>query len=145
MIYRNTRQNNTSSAKIIIDHMMQLFARVTDPNLLVRKITIGANHILNENDVPAEVQEQPDLFADPTRLKIINALLISELCVCDLTKILKMTQPAVSHHLKHLRHIRLVKSRRNGKSILYSLDENHISSLFDICKTGELKRTFNDQ
>ena len=54
----------TSSAKIIIDHMMQLFDRVTDPDLLVRKITIGANHILNENDVPEEVQEQPDLFAD---------------------------------------------------------------------------------
>ena len=54
----------TSSAKIISDHMMQLFDRVTDPDLLVRKITIGANHILNENDVPPEVQEQPDLFAD---------------------------------------------------------------------------------
>ena len=74
-------------------------------------------------------------FADPTRLKIINALLVSELCVCDLTKILQMTQPAVSHHLKHLRHIRLVKSRRDGKSILYSLDDNHVRSLFDICKT----------
>ena len=55
---------HTSSAKVIIDHMMQLFDRVTDPALLVRKITIGANHILNENDVPEEVQEQPDLFAD---------------------------------------------------------------------------------
>ena len=55
---------HTSSSKIIIDHMMQLFDRVTDPALLVRKITIGANHILNESDVPEEVQEQPDLFAD---------------------------------------------------------------------------------
>lgn len=55
---------HTSSAKVIIDHMMQLFDRVVDPNLLVRKITIGANHILNEGDVPEEVQEQPDLFAD---------------------------------------------------------------------------------
>ena len=55
---------HTSSAKIIIDHMIQLFDRVTDPALLVRKITIGANHILNESDVPEEVQEQPDLFAD---------------------------------------------------------------------------------
>ena len=43
---------------------MQLFDRVVDPNLLVRKITIGANHILNEGDVPEEVQEQPDLFTD---------------------------------------------------------------------------------
>ena len=44
--------------------MMQLVDRVVDPNLLVRKITIGANHILNEGAVPEEVQEQPDLFAD---------------------------------------------------------------------------------
>ena len=44
--------------------MMQLFDHVVDPNLLVRKITIGANHILNEGDVPEDVQEQPDLFAD---------------------------------------------------------------------------------
>lgn len=55
---------HTSSSKIIIEHMMQLFDRITDPNLLVRKITIGANHILNESDVPEDVQEQPDLFAD---------------------------------------------------------------------------------
>ena len=60
---------HTSSAKIIIDHMMQLFDRVVDPDLLVRKITIGANHILNENDVPEEVQEQPDLFADHKALE----------------------------------------------------------------------------
>ena len=55
---------HTSSSKIIIEHMMQLFDRITDPNLLVRKITIGANHILNESDVPEDILEQPDLFAD---------------------------------------------------------------------------------
>ena len=60
---------HTSSAKIIIDHMQQLFDRVTDPALLVRKITIGANHILNESDVPEEVQEQPDLFANHEALE----------------------------------------------------------------------------
>lgn len=55
---------HTSSSKIIIEHMMQLFDRIIDPNLLVRKITIGANHILNESDVPEDILEQPDLFAD---------------------------------------------------------------------------------
>jgi DNA polymerase V len=48
---------------------MQLFDRITDPNLLIRKITIGANHILNESDVPEEVREQPDLFADHEALE----------------------------------------------------------------------------
>ncbi len=74
-------------------------------------------------------------FADPTRLKIINALLLSELCVCDLTEIMKMTQPAVSHHLKQLRQMRLVKCRREGKSIYYSLSDYHIQLLFDLCHT----------
>ena len=64
---------HTSSAKIIIDHMMQLFDRVTDPNLLVRKITIGANHIFNENDVPAEV------FADHEALARQKAAAEAEL------------------------------------------------------------------
>lgn len=74
-------------------------------------------------------------FADPMRLKIINALLLSEMCVCDLTKIMNMSQPAVSHHLKHLRQMRLVKSRRNGKSAIYSLNDYHIQLLFDVAKT----------
>ena len=56
---------HTSSARIITDHTMELFDRITDPELLVRKITIGANHVLRESDAPAEApQEQPDLFTD---------------------------------------------------------------------------------
>lgn len=83
----------------------------------------------------ARMAEIFQCFADPTRLKIINALLISELCVCEITKLMNMTQPAVSHHLKHLRQVHLVKSRREGKSILYSLDDYHIQLLFDLCQT----------
>ena len=82
----------------------------------------------------AEMAEIFQCFSDPTRLKIINSLLLSELCVCDLTQILQMTQPAVSHHLKHLRQVRLVKARREGKSVFYSLNDFHIQQLFDICK-----------
>ncbi|MBE6379507.1 MAG: helix-turn-helix transcriptional regulator [Lentisphaerae bacterium] len=78
--------------------------------------------------------ERFQCFADPTRLKIINALMIKELCVCDLTMIMQMTQPAVSHHLKQLRQLRLVKSRREGKSTFYSLDDHHIPMMFDLCK-----------
>lgn len=61
---------HTSSAKIIMEYMLQLFDRITNPDLLVRKITIGANHVLNENDVPAaSAQEQPDLFTDYAALE----------------------------------------------------------------------------
>ena len=55
---------HTSSAKMITEHMMQLFERIVDPDLLVRKITVTANHVLNEKDAPEPVQEQMDLFTD---------------------------------------------------------------------------------
>jgi DNA-binding transcriptional ArsR family regulator len=80
--------------------------------------------------------DMADLFKamnDPTRLKIINALLLHEMCVCDLTALLNLTQPAVSHHLKALRQARLVKFRRSGKAAYYSLDDDHVQLLFDQC------------
>ena len=86
---------HTSSAKILIDHMMQLFDRVVDPNLLVRKITIGANHILNEGDVPEEVQEQPDLFADHEALAKQKAAVFINETVCFLEVIAKVDQKEI--------------------------------------------------
>ena len=67
---------------------------------------------------------------DPTRLKIINALLIAEMCVCDIAALMSMTQPTISHHLKVLRQSELIKYRREGKVIYYSLDDEHIGVLF---------------
>lgn len=92
-------------------------------------------HGLADDLTLARMAEIFQCFADPTRLKIINALLLSELCVCDLTRIMNMTQPAVSHHLKHLRQIHLVKASRIGKSVFYSLDDYHVQLLFDICRS----------
>ncbi|MBR5627164.1 MAG: winged helix-turn-helix transcriptional regulator [Thermoguttaceae bacterium] len=83
----------------------------------------------------AEMTEIFKCFSDLTRLKIINALLLSELRVHSLTEILQMSQPAVSHHLKQLRQMRLIKCRREGKTVYYSLDDYHVQLLFDICKT----------
>ncbi len=92
-------------------------------------------HGLSDDPTLGRMAEIFQCFADPTRLKIINALLLSELCVCDLTRIMDMTQPAVSHHLKHLRQSRLVKTCRTGKSVFYSLDDYHVQLLFDICRS----------
>ncbi len=75
------------------------------------------------------------MLSDPTRLKIINALMASELCVCDLAAVMGMSQSAVSHQLAALRTNRLIKSRREGKQIYYSLDDAHIGLLFDQCLT----------
>ena len=67
---------------------------------------------------------------DPTRLKIINALILAEMCVGDIAVLMNMTQPAVSHHLKVLHQTHLVKKRRVGKVVYYSLDDEHVRNIF---------------
>lgn len=71
------------------------------------------------------------VFGDTTRIKILYALFSSEMCVCDIANLLGMKQSAISHQLKVLRHARLVKYRREGKVVYYSLDDDHIKKIFD--------------
>lgn len=74
-----------------------------------------------------------DLFkalGDPTRVKLIGALLHRELCVHDLSVLLNMGQSAVSHQLRYLRNMRMVKRRKSGKTVFYSLDDAHIEQIF---------------
>ena len=71
------------------------------------------------------------LLGDPTRLKIILALTEEELCVCDLASLLGVTRSAVSHQLRLLRNLRLVRFRRAGKIVYYSIDDEHISELIE--------------
>ncbi|MCB1023959.1 MAG: winged helix-turn-helix transcriptional regulator [Acidobacteria bacterium] len=71
-------------------------------------------------------------LADPTRVRIISALLRTELCVCDISALLKVSQSAVSHQLRQLRDMRLVKSRKVGRIVYYTLDDEHISELFTL-------------
>ncbi len=69
-------------------------------------------------------------LGDPTRIKLIYALLAKELCVHDLSVLLGMGQSAVSHQLRYLRNMRIVKRRKAGKTVFYSLDDEHIEQLF---------------
>ena len=73
------------------------------------------------------------IFGDTTRIRILYALMESELCVNDITEILGMTQSAVSHQLRILKDAKLVKFRRDGKNTIYSLDDEHVH---DILATG---------
>ena len=78
---------------------------------------------------------EPDdykIFADETRLKIIAALNTSELCVLDICSVLNMTKSAVSHQLSTLRQMRVVKSRKEGRSVFYSLDDEHVTQVFEM-------------
>ena len=104
------------------------------------------NEFLNANeDVVSKVLEnQPDdeylydladlfkTFGDSTRIKILYALFKGELCVGDLATILQLSQPAISHQLKVLKDAKLVKFRREGKVIFYSLDDDHVRSILSI-------------
>jgi DNA-binding transcriptional ArsR family regulator len=69
-------------------------------------------------------------LSDPTRIRLVSALLNAELCVCDLAAALGMTQSAISHQLKMLRDLQIVIARRDGRIIFYSLDDEHIRDLF---------------
>ena len=71
------------------------------------------------------------LFSDKTRVGILWALSVSEMCVCDLSMLLKTKQPAISHHLKSLRQMRIVQTRREGKVIFYALDDEHIRTVLN--------------
>ena len=71
------------------------------------------------------------VFGDSTRIRILSALSAAEVCVCDLAEALGMTQSAVSHQLRILKQNRLVKSRREGKSVFYSLADGHVRTIID--------------
>jgi ArsR family transcriptional regulator, lead/cadmium/zinc/bismuth-responsive transcriptional repressor len=70
------------------------------------------------------------VFGDSTRVRIISALLYAEMCVCDIAALLGMSKSSVSHQLRVLRQSRLVKFRREGKVVFYSLDDSHIGVIF---------------
>lgn len=82
----------------------------------------------------AGVSEIFKALSDETRTKILYLLADGELCVCDLADILGMTLPAISHHLRLLRTMRLVKFRREGKQAFYSLDDNHVVQLIRVAR-----------
>ncbi len=72
------------------------------------------------------------VFGDTTRIKILCALFESEMCVCDIAALLNMTQSAISHQLRALKQARLVKFRKDGKVVFYSLDDDHVQSIFSL-------------
>ena len=90
-------------------------------------------HAINEHmpdeEALFDVAELFKLFGDSTRIRILFALREGEVCVCDLAQALSMTQSAVSHQLRILKNGKLVKNRRDGKSIFYSLADDHVLTI----------------
>ena len=82
--------------------------------------------LLPADEVLYDLAELFKIFGDSTRVKILYALLESELCVCDIAKLMEVTQSAVSHQLRVLKNSRLVKFRREGKTVFYALADGHV-------------------
>ena len=84
------------------------------------------------DDTVQQLAEQFKALSDPTRIRILSTISRRELCVCDLAEILGMTQSAVSHQLRYLRTMRLVKHRRDGNTIYYTHDDAHTMGLLQM-------------
>jgi ArsR family transcriptional regulator len=108
--------------------------------------------IIHEETINSVIQEMPNInhlkaltdfykvIGDLTRIRILSVLSIRELCVCDIAAILEMTKSAISHQLKTLRLAKLVKFRRQGKEIYYSLDDEHIKNIINQGLTHVLEK-----
>ena len=86
---------------------------------------------LLEDEKIFDLAELFKVFGDSTRIKIINALMMMELCVCDIAEITNSTPSAISHQLRVLKQAKLVKYRKEGKSVFYSLDDEHVKEIFE--------------
>ena len=93
------------------------------------KVANAQAHLLDETRATL-LAETFQALADINRIRLISALMNTELCVCDLAVVTSMSQSAVSHQLRGLRNLRLVKYRKEGRTVYYSLDDEHISDLF---------------
>lgn len=100
-------------------------------NVIHKEVVDDVKSKLPEEETLYDLAELFKVFGDSTRIKIICALFESEMCVCDLSALLNITQSAISHQLRVLKSARLVKFRRAGKIIYYSLDDEHIKHIFD--------------
>ena len=103
---------------------------------LVCECTVIHQEVIDKIKLPEEevLYDLGDFFkilGDSTRIKILSALFQSEMCVCDIAALLGMTQSAISHQLRVLKQGRLVKHRKDGKVVYYSLDDDHIKHIID--------------
>lgn len=93
------------------------------------KVVEAVHERIPDEDILYDLAELFKVFGDSTRIRILFVLFEAEVCVCDLAEALNMTQSAISHQLKILKQSRLVKNRREGKSVFYSLADGHVRTI----------------
>ena len=95
------------------------------------EIVSQVNANMPDEEILYDLAELFKIFGDSTRIKILYVLFESEMCVCDIAQLLGMTQSAISHQLRALKQSKLVKYRRDGKTIFYSLADGHVRTILD--------------
>ena len=94
-------------------------------------IIAKVNENMPDEEILYDLAELFKIFGDSTRIKILYVLFESEMCVCDIAQLLNMTQSAISHQLRALKQSKLVKYRREGKTVFYSLADGHVRTILD--------------
>ncbi len=102
-----------------------------DCNVIHEDIVNQVKEKMPEEETLYDLAELFKIFGDTTRIKILWALDEAEMCVCDISVLLNMTQSAISHQLHVLKQAKLVKSKREGKIVFYSLEDEHVRIIFD--------------
>ncbi|NLY17661.1 MAG: helix-turn-helix transcriptional regulator [Clostridiaceae bacterium] len=103
-----------------------------DCNVIHEETVKRVASVMPEETELYDLAELFKVFGDLTRMKILCALIESEMCVCDLANLLNMTQSSVSHQLRVLKQARLVRYKRVGKIVYYSIDDEHVKYIFDL-------------
>ena len=104
---------------------------ICDCNVVHKEAVDEALLRMPTDNVIEEVSNFFRIMGDPTRSRIICALLSGEMCVCDLANVLSMSKSSISHQLAKMRESGVVKCRREGKEVYYSLDDDHVSEIFE--------------
>ncbi len=113
-----------------------------DCNFIHGEVVGKVKNNMPEDEKLYDLAELFKVFGDTTRVKILYALFEEEMCVCDIADLLNMTQSAISHQLRVLKQARLVKFRKEGKTVYYSLDDNHIKQIFN-CGLCHIEEIYN--
>jgi len=117
--------NNTIKGGTILDDKIETCEYIHAHKDIIDKV----NQAMPEEERLYDLAEFFKVFADSTRIKILYVLLQAEMCVCDIAQIIGASQSAISHQLRILKQMQLVKFKREGKAIFYSLSDSHIETI----------------
>lgn len=105
---------------------------ICDCNMVHKEMVQDTLSKMPENETLNNLADLFKIMGDTTRCKLLFALLQNEMCVCDLANVLSMTKSSISHQLSKMKEVGLVKCRKEGKTVYYSLDDCHISEIFEV-------------